>query len=116
MLLQDRVGQVLSTESISAGLDYPGVGPEHAYYQLLKRATYVAASDAMALRGSQLLAKTEGILPALEPAHAIGYLERFAPKLKKGSVILLGLSGRGDKDVGTLAEKLFSNGSTRKHV
>lgn len=114
MLLQDRAGQVLSTESISAGLDYPGVGPEHAYYQSIGRATYVAASDAMALRGSQLLARTEGILPALEPAHAIGYLERYAAKLKKGSVVVLGLSGRGDKDVGTLAEHLFTNGSPRR--
>src|SRR6185295_7196541 len=97
-------------------LDYPGVGPEHAFYQLQGRATYVAASDTMALRGAQLLAKTEGILPALEPSHAIGYLEKLAPTLKRGSIVLLGLSGRGDKDVGTLAEKLFSNGSTRKHI
>jgi len=70
----------------------------------------------MALRGAQRLAKTEGILPALEPSHAIGYLEKLAPTLKRGSLVVLGLSGRGDKDVGTLAEKLFSNGSTRKHI
>ena len=101
----------MGTASISAGLDYPGVGPEHAYYQLSKRAEYASASDAVALRGAQLLARTEGILPALEPAHAIGYLERLVPKLKRGSLIIAGLSGRGDKDVQTLAARLFSNGS-----
>ena len=117
LLLQDRFGQVLTTESISAGLDYPGVGPEHAYYQSIKRATYVAASDAQALRGAALLSRTEGILPALEPAHAIGYLERLAPTLRKNTVIILGLSGRGDKDVQTLAGRLqASNGSHPRHV
>ena len=106
LLLQDRVGQVLSTASISAGLDYPGVGPEHAYYQLMRRARYVAVSDAQALRGAGLLARTEGILPALEPAHAIAYLERLAPRLRRGGCVVLGLSGRGDKDVQTMAERL----------
>ena len=111
LLLQDRFGQVLSTESISAGLDYPGVGPEHAYYQLTKRAQYMAVSDAQALRGAALLARTEGILPALEPAHAIAYLERLAPRLKRGAVVVLGLSGRGDKDVQTMAERLGRHGT-----
>jgi len=106
LLLQDRAGQVLTTASISAGLDYPGVGPEHAYLQLTKRAQYVAASDAQALRGVELLAKTEGILPALEPAHAIGHLERLAPRLPRRSVVIVGLSGRGDKDVDTIARNL----------
>ena len=106
LVLQDRFGQVLPTESISAGLDYPGVGPEHAYYQLTRRARYVAVSDAQALRGAQCLARTEGILPALEPAHAIAYLEPLAPRLKRGTIIIVGLSGRGDKDVQTLAEHL----------
>ena len=105
-LLQDRFGQVLTTHSISAGLDYPGVGPEHAFYQLSRRAAYVTASDAEALQGAQLLARTEGILPALEPAHAIGYLARLAPRLRRGAVVILGLSGRGDKDVQTIAERL----------
>ena len=114
LLLQDRFGQVLSTHSISAGLDYPGVGPEHAYYQLTKRARYVTASDATALRGAQLLARTEGILPALEPAHAIGYLAQAAPRLKRGSLIIVGLSGRGDKDVQTLASHL--DGTNSRHV
>jgi len=109
MLLQDRWGQVLSTTSIAAGLDYPGVGPEHAYYQLTKRASYVAVSDAEALRGCELLARTEGILPALEPAHAIAYLQRLAPRLKRHTLVILGLSGRGDKDVHTLAQALHSH-------
>lgn len=106
LLLQDRTGQVLSTDSIAAGLDYPGVGPEHAYYRHTKRARYVAASNAQALRGAELLARTEGIIPALEPAHAIGYLERLAPRLSRRALVLVGLSGRGDKDVQTLAERL----------
>lgn len=104
LLLQDRFGQILPTASIAAGLDYPGVGPEHAYYQWIGRARYVAASDRQALRGCQLLSRTEGIIPALEPAHAIGYLERLAPRLKRGTLIILNLSGRGDKDVQTIAE------------
>ena len=115
LLLQDRWGQVLPTTSISAGLDYPGVGPEHAYYRLMKRAQYVAVSDAQALQGAQLLARTEGILPALEPAHAIGYLEQAAPRLRRGSLVILGLSGRGDKDVQTIADALH-HGSNSRHV
>ena len=103
LLLQDAHGQILSTHSISAGLDYPGVGPEHAYYQATGRATYVTASDREALHGCTLLAKTEGIIPALEPAHAIGYLARVARRLPKRSLIIVGLSGRGDKDVDTIA-------------
>ena len=106
LLLQDRHGQILSTESIAAGLDYPGVGPEHAYYRLTKRARYVAVTDAQALRGAALLAKTEGILPALEPAHAIAHLAQHAPRLKRGTLVILGLSGRGDKDVHTMAKHL----------
>ena len=116
MLLQDRFGQVLTTTSISAGLDYPGVGPEHAYLQRTHRAEYVTASDTQALRGVELLAKTEGILPALEPAHAIGYLERLAPRLKRGAVVILGLSGRGDKDVETIAQHLHPHGPNSRHI
>ena len=112
LLLQDRDGQVLPTASIAAGLDYPGVGPEHAYYRAFHRASYVAVSDAQALHGAQLLARTEGILPALEPAHAIAYLVRHARRLPRRALVVVGLSGRGDKDVHTLAEYLFpgSNG------
>jgi tryptophan synthase beta chain len=106
LLLQDRVGQVLSTASISAGLDYPGVGPEHAYYQWAGRAAYAAVGDAQALEGARLLARTEGILPALEPAHAIAYLARLAPRLKRGALVVVGLSGRGDKDVETMAQAI----------
>ena len=106
LLLQDAAGQVQTTDSLAAGLDYPGVGPEHAYYQLIRRAQYAAADDATALRGCQLLARTEGILPALEPAHALGYLERLAPRLRRGSLVVFGLSGRGDKDVQTIAARL----------
>jgi len=114
LLLQDRFGQVMETQSISAGLDYPGVGPEHAYYQLTKRAEYAAAGDTTALRGAQLLARTEGILPALEPAHAIGYLESLARRLRRNALVIIGLSGRGDKDVQTMAERLFPNGPARR--
>jgi tryptophan synthase beta chain len=105
-LLQDEAGQVLETHSISAGLDYPGVGPEHAYLKESGRAEYVAADDRTALEGFQLLAKTEGILAALEPAHAVGHLVRLAPELPRGAVVLLGLSGRGDKDVQVIARAL----------
>jgi len=116
LLLQDAWGQVLSTTSIAAGLDYPGVGPEHAYYKLTGRAQYAAVNDQAALRGVELLAKTEGILPALEPAHAIAYLAQSASKLKRGSLVILGLSGRGDKDVQTVADRLGLHGSNSRHV
>ncbi len=106
LLLQDRHGQILDTRSIAAGLDYPGVGPEHAYYKLIKRAEYAAVSDDVALQGCQLLARTEGIIPALEPAHAIGYLARHARRLPRRSVVILGLSGRGDKDVDVIARHI----------
>jgi tryptophan synthase beta subunit len=105
-LLQDAHGQVLPTHSISAGLDYPAVGPEHAYLKESGRAEYVAVTDEEALEGFQLLARTEGILPALEPAHAIGYLPRLVSTLPRGAVVVLGLSGRGDKDVEVVARAL----------
>ena len=112
LLLQDRAGQVLSTASIAAGLDYPGVGPEHAYYQWSKRAQYRAVSDEQAVRGAMLLAKTEGILPALEPAHAIAGLAKLAPRLQRGTLVILGLSGRGDKDVQVMAQFLQGAGES----
>ncbi len=105
-LLQDRFGQVAEAHSIAAGLDYPGVGPEHAYYKQIGRARYVAVTDREALEGFHLLAKTEGILPALEPSHAIAYLKKAARHLKRGAIVLLCLSGRGDKDVELVAEEL----------
>ncbi|MDR7554974.1 MAG: tryptophan synthase subunit beta [Armatimonadota bacterium] len=105
-LLQDADGQVLPTHSISAGLDYPGVGPEHAWLKEIGRAEYVAADDRLALEGFRVLAQTEGILPALEPAHALGYLQHLAPTLPREAVVLVGLSGRGDKDVEVVAAAL----------
>jgi tryptophan synthase beta chain len=99
-LLQDTDGQVASTHSISAGLDYPGVGPEHSYLKEAGMAEYVAASDADALAGFAALSRTEGILPALEPSHALGWLLR--KPLPEGSDVLLCLSGRGDKDLDTV--------------
>jgi tryptophan synthase beta chain len=103
-LLQDADGQVVETHSISAGLDYPGVGPEHAYLQDAGLARYVSATDAEALAGFQLLARTEGILPALEPSHVIGWLAR--KELPAGARILVCLSGRGDKDLDTVRAAL----------
>ena len=85
--------------SISAGLDYPGVGPEHSFYKETGRAEYVAATDQEALDGFMTLSKTEGIIPALESAHAIAYLKKIAPKMPKNKIIVVCLSGRGDKDV-----------------
>src|SRR5438105_8427165 len=107
-LLQNDDGQVLDTHSISAGLDYPGVGPEHSYMKETGRAGYVSASDATALRGLQALCESEGIIPALEPAHALGYLLEMGEqgKLPAGSLIVLNLSGRGDKDMPTVAQAL----------
>jgi tryptophan synthase beta chain len=109
-LLQDGDGQVRPTHSISAGLDYPGVGPEHAYLKESGRVEYVAATDREALEGFRLLARTEGILPALEPAHAVGYLPRLVPTLPEGAVVIVGLSGRGDKDVEVVARALGDAG------
>src|SRR5581483_3957486 len=104
LLLQDDDGQVRATHSVSAGLDYPGVGPEHAYLQAQQRARYVAATDEEALVGFRTLCLREGILPALEPAHAVGYLLAHADELPTGQLIVLNLSGRGDKDVQLYAE------------
>ncbi|MGZ8593578.1 MAG: tryptophan synthase subunit beta [Actinomycetota bacterium] len=103
-LLQDEDGQVVPTHSISAGLDYPGVGPEHSYLKESGRAEYVSATDAEALAGFQALARNEGILPALEPAHAIGWL--LSRPLPEGSVIVANVSGRGDKDLETVRAAL----------
>jgi len=107
-LLQNDDGQVLDTHSISAGLDYPGVGPEHSYMKETGRASYVSANDASALRGLQALSQSEGIIPALEPAHALGYLLDMGEqgRLPAGSLIVLNLSGRGDKDMLTVAKAL----------
>jgi tryptophan synthase beta chain len=105
-LLQDEFGQVQEAHSISAGLDYPGVGPEHSFYKDSGRAEYVAVTDSEALSGFRLLSETEGIIPALEPSHAIAHVEKIAPLMSKDTVMLVGLSGRGDKDIGTVASAL----------
>ena len=105
-LLQDAHGQVMETHSISAGLDYPGVGPEHSWLRDSGRAEYVSVTDEQALAGFQLMCRTEGIIPALEPAHAVYYISQIAPTLPSDGVILMGLSGRGDKDMDTVAAAL----------
>src|SRR5262252_7109383 len=105
-VIQDDDGQVQPTHSISAGLDYPGVGPEHALLRDTGRATYVTATDDEAVAALRLLAETEGIIPALESAHAIAHVARLAPRLKPRDVLLVCLSGRGDKDMGTVAQHL----------
>jgi tryptophan synthase beta chain len=105
-LLQDEAGQVRETHSISAGLDYPGVGPEHSYLKDSGRATYVAVTDKEALEGFQLLCRTEGITPALESAHAIFYAAKLAATLPKRKIIIVNLSGRGDKDMNIVADAL----------
>jgi tryptophan synthase beta chain len=107
-VLQDGDGQIATAHSISAGLDYPGVGPEHAYYKESGRVEYVAVTDAEALDGFQALARLEGIAPALESAHAIAHAMKLAPKLEKDRIIVIGLSGRGDKDVQVVARALES--------
>ncbi|MFQ5432496.1 MAG: tryptophan synthase subunit beta [Nitrospinota bacterium] len=101
-ILQDKEGQIASTHSISAGLDYPGVGPEHSFYKKSGRASYVTVSDGAAIKAFNVLSKLEGIMPALESAHAIAHVCKAAPRLKKNQVIIACLSGRGDKDVGSL--------------
>jgi tryptophan synthase beta chain len=105
-LIQDEHGQIIETHSISAGLDYPGVGPEHSWLNDVGRAEYVSVTDAQALDGFKLLCETEGIIPALEPSHAVNYVSTLAPNLDKDKIILLGLSGRGDKDMETVAAAL----------
>lgn len=104
-LLQDEYGQVLPTESISAGLDYPGVGPEHSYLKDAGRATYVSVSDEDAVDGFHLLSVKEGIIPALESAHAVAYAVKLAGKMKRDESVVVTLSGRGDKDVGIIAKR-----------
>jgi tryptophan synthase beta chain len=112
MLLQDESGQINEAHSISAGLDYPGVGPEHAYLQEIKRATYVAAEDSQVLKAFILLSKTEGIIPALESAHGLAWIVKACSsgEIKKGSLVVLTLSGRGDKDVQQVLEIIEEKG------
>lgn len=103
-LLQDEDGQIIETHSISAGLDYPGVGPEHAYLKDIGRAEYVGVTDQEALAAFHRLCRTEGIIPALESSHAVAHAIKLAPTLRPDQVLLVNLSGRGDKDIGTVAD------------
>lgn len=98
-LLQDRYGQVRTTHSISAGLDYPGVGPEHSFYKDIERAEYYAATDKEALKAFEILCRCEGIVPALESSHALAYLLKHKDRFKEDDIVIMNLSGRGDKDV-----------------
>jgi tryptophan synthase beta chain len=106
MLLQDEDGQITEAHSISAGLDYPGIGPEHAWLHAIGRVEYQSATDSEALEGFQLLCRTEGIIPALEPSHAIAAVARIAPTMGKDQIIIANLCGRGDKDIFTVAAAL----------
>ncbi len=119
-LLQDQNGQVTETHSISAGLDYPGVGPEHAFLKDIGRAEYVGVTDTEALDAFHYLCRTEGIIPALESAHAFAYARKLAPTMRTDQSILVNLSGRGDKDIGTVAdlsgEDFYDRPSMRGHA
>ena len=103
--MQDENGQIIETHSISAGLDYPGVGPEHAWLKDSGRAEYVAVTDDEALAAFHALCRLEGIIPALESSHAVAQAIKLAPTLGKDAILLVNLSGRGDKDMHTVAEK-----------
>ena len=107
-LLQDEYGQVALTHSVSAGLDYASIGPEHAFLHDAERVEYVSASDDEALAAFQMLSETEGIIPALESAHAVAHAAKVAPTMEKNEIMIVNLSGRGDKDVNTVAERLES--------
>jgi len=102
-LMEDEGGQIIETHSLSAGLDYPGVGPEHAWLKDTGRATYVSATDTEALQAFHSLTRIEGIIPALESSHALAYVAKLAPGMSREQSIIVNLSGRGDKDIGTVA-------------
>ncbi|MCF3946770.1 tryptophan synthase subunit beta [Acidiphilium sp. AL] len=108
-LLQDADGQILEAHSISAGLDYPGIGPEHSYLHEIGRVDYVAITDDEALDAFQLCCRTEGIIPALEPSHALAHVAKIAPEMPRSQIILMNLCGRGDKDIFTVAKHLGEN-------
>ena len=101
--MQDKDGQIIETHSVSAGLDYPGVGPEHAWLKDIKRAEYVAITDEEAMEAFHTLCRTEGIIPALESSHAIAYAMKMAATMSPDKILLVNLSGRGDKDINTVA-------------
>ncbi|MEC7121243.1 MAG: tryptophan synthase subunit beta, partial [Pseudomonadota bacterium] len=103
-LMSDDQGQIIETHSISAGLDYPGVGPEHSFLKDIRRVDYVAINDAEALEGFRELTHMEGIIPALETSHALAYVKKLAPTMSPDQTIIVNLSGRGDKDLLTMAK------------
>ena len=105
-LLQDDDGQIKDGHSISAGLDYPGIGPEHAWLHETGRAEYVSATDKEALEAFQLCSRLEGIIPALEPSHALAFVSKLAPTLPKDHLLVMNMCGRGDKDVFAVADHL----------
>ena len=105
-ILQSSTGQISATHSVAAGLDYPGVGPEHSFYKATKRAQYYPITDTEALKAFRTLSEVEGIIPALESSHAVAEVIKRAPKMKKDQVILVNLSGRGDKDLNTVIKEL----------
>jgi tryptophan synthase beta chain len=113
-VLQDADGQIAATHSISAGLDYAAIGPEHVYLREIGRAQYTYASDDQALEAFQLLARSEGILPALESAHAVAEAVRRAPTLRPDQVLLVNLSGRGDKDLDTVVKALAAQVTSKE--
>ena len=108
-VLQDEYGQIKETHSISAGLDYPGVGPEHSFLHVEKRVDYVSVTDDEAAKAFLELSRAEGILPALEPSHAVAHAMKMAKRMKKDESLVVTLSGRGDKDVGIIADYLGEN-------
>jgi tryptophan synthase beta chain len=103
LFCQDKYGQIAPVYSISAGLDYPGIGPEHAYLADIGRAKYVPVTDEEAVNAFEYLSKTEGIIPAIESSHAVAYAMKLAPKMRKDQIMVINLSGRGDKDVAAIA-------------
>jgi len=109
-VLQNDAGQVAATHSVSAGLDYASVGPEHAMLHDSGRATYTSATDDEALNGVSVLSRTEGIIPALESAHAIAECIKLAPKMGKGKILMVNVSGRGDKDIGIMTREMNLSG------
>jgi tryptophan synthase beta chain len=115
-VLQDARGQIAEAHSISAGLDYPGVGPEHSYYKDTGRFEYVSVTDDEALEGFQALTRLEGIMPALESAHAVAHAMRAAARMKKTQTVLVGLSGRGDKDVHTVGQALEAHAGNGRGI
>ncbi|MGC9198375.1 MAG: tryptophan synthase subunit beta [Acidobacteriaceae bacterium] len=115
-VLQDEAGQIAATHSVSAGLDYASVGPEHAMLHDSGRATYTSATDDEALEATRVLSRTEGIIPALESAHAIAEVMKFAPKLGKEKIVMVNVSGRGDKDIGILTREMNLGGEAERKV